>query len=40
LKLAVIDSESIKARIEAHTLDLAMVFEDELVQVFSRKPLF
>jgi LysR family nitrogen assimilation transcriptional regulator len=39
LKLAVIDSE-IKARIEAHTLDLAMVFEDELVQVFSRKPLF
>jgi LysR family nitrogen assimilation transcriptional regulator len=40
LKLAVIDSESIKARIEAHTLDLAMVFEDELVHVFSRKPLF
>jgi LysR family nitrogen assimilation transcriptional regulator len=40
LKLAVIDSESIKARIEAHTLDLAMVFEDELVQAFSRKPLF
>ena len=40
LKLAVIDSESIKARIEAHTLDLAMVFEDELVPVFSRKPLF
>jgi LysR family nitrogen assimilation transcriptional regulator len=40
LKLAVIDSESIKARIEAHTLDLGMVFEDELLQVFSRKPLF
>jgi LysR family nitrogen assimilation transcriptional regulator len=40
LKLAVVDSESIKVRIEAHTLDLGMVFEDELVQVFSRKPLF
>src|ERR1700693_2233208 len=40
LKLAVIDSESIKARIEAHTLDIAMVFEDELVPAFSRTPLF
>jgi LysR family nitrogen assimilation transcriptional regulator len=40
LKLAVIDSESIKARIEANTLDLAMVFEDELISAFSRKPLF
>ena len=40
LKLAVIDSESLKARIEAHTLDIAMVFEDELGPVFSRTPLF
>jgi LysR family nitrogen assimilation transcriptional regulator len=40
LKLAVIDSESIKARIEAHSLDLAMVFEDEFVPAFSRKLLF
>ena len=40
LKLAVIDSESIKARIEAHSLDLAIVFEDEFVPVFSRKLLF
>lgn len=40
LKLAVIDSESIKAKIEANTLDLAMVFEDELISAFSRKPLF
>ena len=40
LKLAVIDSESLKARIEAHTLDIAMVFEDELVPAFARTPLF
>jgi LysR family nitrogen assimilation transcriptional regulator len=40
LKFAVIDSESIKARVEARTLDVALVFEDELVPVFSRKPLF
>ena len=40
MKLAVIDSESLKARIEAQTLDIAMVFEDELVPVFSRAPLF
>jgi hypothetical protein len=40
LKLAVIDSESIRARIEAQTLDLAMVFEDEFVPAFSRKLLF
>jgi LysR family transcriptional regulator, nitrogen assimilation regulatory protein len=40
LKFAVIDSESIKTRIEAHTLDIAMVFEDELVPAFSRTPLF
>ncbi len=40
LKFAVTDSQSIKARVEAHTLDMAVVFEDELVPIFSRKPLF
>jgi LysR family transcriptional regulator, nitrogen assimilation regulatory protein len=40
LKFAVIDSESIKARVEARTLDIAVVFEDELVPVFVRKLLF
>jgi LysR family transcriptional regulator, nitrogen assimilation regulatory protein len=40
LKFAVADSESLKARIEASTLDLALVFEDELVARFARLPLF
>jgi LysR family transcriptional regulator, nitrogen assimilation regulatory protein len=40
LKFAAADSETIKARIEAHTLDIAAVFEDELVARFSRSLLF
>ncbi len=40
LKFAVADSESLKARIDANTLDLALVFEDELVAKFARVPLF
>jgi LysR family nitrogen assimilation transcriptional regulator len=40
LKLAVADSQSIKARVEAQTLDMAVVFEDELVPIFSRELLF
>ncbi len=35
LKFSVSDSQSIKARVEAHTLDMAVVFEDELVPIFS-----
>jgi LysR family nitrogen assimilation transcriptional regulator len=40
LKFLVSDSQSIKAKIESQTLDIAIVFEDELVSVFMRKPLF
>jgi LysR family nitrogen assimilation transcriptional regulator len=40
LKFAVSDSQSIKAKIESQALDIAVVFEDELVPIFSRKPLF
>jgi LysR family nitrogen assimilation transcriptional regulator len=40
LKFAVADSETIKSRIQLHTLDMATVFEDELVPIFMRKPLF
>jgi LysR family transcriptional regulator, nitrogen assimilation regulatory protein len=40
LKFAVADSEAHKAKIEASTLDLALVFEDELVARFARLPLF
>jgi LysR family transcriptional regulator, nitrogen assimilation regulatory protein len=40
LKLAIADSLMVKARVEANTLDLAVVFEDELVSNFARKPLF
>jgi len=40
LKFAVSDSESIKSRIQSQALDIAVVFEDELVPIFSRKPLF
>jgi LysR family nitrogen assimilation transcriptional regulator len=40
LKFAVADSETIKARIVAHTLDMAVVFEDEFVPIFLRRPLF
>jgi len=39
-RFASADSESLKARIEAHTLDLAVVFEDELVATFAREPVF
>lgn len=40
LKLAVADSETVRARVEAHTLDMALVFEDEMVPTFARRPLF
>jgi LysR family transcriptional regulator, nitrogen assimilation regulatory protein len=40
LKFTVSDSQSIKAKIESQALDIAVVFEDELVPNFSRKPLF
>jgi len=40
IKFTVADSETVKARIEAHTLDIGVVFEDELVAKFARKPLF
>jgi LysR family nitrogen assimilation transcriptional regulator len=40
LKFAVADSETIKTRIDAQTLDLAVVFEDELVAKFARIPLY
>jgi LysR family transcriptional regulator, nitrogen assimilation regulatory protein len=40
LKFAVADSAALKARIETHALDIAVIFEDELVASFARKPLF
>ncbi|MBS0219187.1 MAG: LysR family transcriptional regulator [Proteobacteria bacterium] len=40
LKLISADSETLKRRIEAHTLDLAVVFEDDLTATFLREPLF
>jgi len=40
LKFTASDSESIKSKIQSQALDLAIVFEDELVPIFSRKPLF
>lgn len=40
LKFAVADSQTITARVQAQTLDMAVVFEDELVPIFSRQPLF
>src|SRR5882724_10234564 len=40
LKFAVADSQSIKAGVEASMLSMAVVFEDELVPIFSRKLLF
>lgn len=40
LKFADGDSESLEARIVAKNLDMAVVFEDELVPTFSRVPLF
>jgi hypothetical protein len=40
VKFAVADSETVTARTEAQTLDLALVYEDELVAKFAREPLF
>jgi LysR family transcriptional regulator, nitrogen assimilation regulatory protein len=40
LKFCDSDSESLEARVQANTLDIAVVFEDELVPAFARKPLF
>jgi LysR family nitrogen assimilation transcriptional regulator len=40
LKFADGDSESLEERIVAKDLDMAVVFEDELVSIFSRVPLF
>jgi LysR family transcriptional regulator, nitrogen assimilation regulatory protein len=40
LKFSVMDSQSIRAKVEGHSLDVAVVFEDELVPIFSRTPLF
>jgi LysR family nitrogen assimilation transcriptional regulator len=40
LKFAVAASEAVKARVQAQTLDMALVFEDELVPTFARQPLF
>jgi LysR family nitrogen assimilation transcriptional regulator len=40
LKFSVADSEAIKSRVDANTLDLAVVFEDELVARFARQLLF
>jgi LysR family nitrogen assimilation transcriptional regulator len=40
LRFTVAGSEVLKARLEAHTLDLALVFEDELIAGFRRTPLF
>jgi LysR family nitrogen assimilation transcriptional regulator len=40
LKFADGDSESLEERIVAKDLDMAVVFEDELVPVFARVPLF
>lgn len=40
LKFSDGDTESLGARVQAHKLDLAVVFEKELVSTFSRTPLF
>ena len=34
------DSETLQAKVEGHTLDMAIVFEDEFAPIFSRRPLF
>src|SRR5262245_20922095 len=39
LKFSDGDSESLESRVQSNSLDLAVVFEHELVPVFSRKPL-
>jgi len=40
LRFSVADSETIKAKVEAQGLDMAAVYEDELVSNFARMPLF
>jgi LysR family transcriptional regulator, nitrogen assimilation regulatory protein len=40
LKFSDGDSGSLEARVEANSLDMAVIFEDELVPNFARKPLF
>lgn len=40
LKFSVADSQTIRGRVETQSLDMALVFEDELVTAFLRKPLF
>ena len=40
LKLSITDSPNLKARVDSHALDIALVYEDELVSTFARKPLF
>lgn len=40
LRLSVADSQSVKMKVQANTLDMAVVFEDEHVPIFARKPLF
>jgi LysR family transcriptional regulator, nitrogen assimilation regulatory protein len=40
LKFSDDDSETLQARVEAHTLDMAVVFEDEFAPIFSRRPIF
>src|ERR1700733_3836180 len=40
LKLAVSDSASLREKLSAQSLDLALVFEDDLDSVFARQPLY
>lgn len=40
LKFSVSDSESLRGRLAGHVLDLALLFEDELVPAFRRNALF
>lgn len=40
LKFSVADSQTIRTRVEAQALDMGVVFEDELIPAFARKPLY
>ena len=40
LRCSVADGASLRARLEAHALDLACAFEDDLSPVFARQPMF
>lgn len=40
VKFHISDSETLKSEISAHSLDLALLFEDQLTAGFSRSPLF